>query len=843
MTGDGKKRKARRPLHKNNKNKKAKVVDPDEFVPPARGPRRAVTAADLMWKPVDMPDMFNDADGFMGLEVIENVEIVREGKGVKFVTSDLIEPDGTEFEGFDDEKPADTEMDTAADADTDATKTTTDEKPVAKKNELKPKKEKKKPTEAKEAKPAETKKAKTAEKKKEEIKTGAAAEEDKAEPEAVAAKTDKAAEADKTAKPKETKVKEAKKKGKKAATEEEELSKGGGFSVLADEAEDVVEDGADVSEWVPLNLPPQLLSCLSKLKFTKPTTIQAQTIPEIMAGHDVIGKASTGSGKTLAFSIPIVQRWLSMNNSADAVKKEKKAPLALIMSPTRELAHQIATHIKNLCAALPTAPYVCSITGGLSTQKQQRQLELADIVVGTPGRLWEVLSSSSDLLKGFRAIQFLVIDEADRLLADGHFKEAEEILLALDHKETNEEYDDDEEDEEDDESKRKPRQTLVFSATFNKGLQQKLSGKGRYDLADASESMEHLLKRLNFREETPKFIDANPISQMARRLKEGLVQCGAMEKDLYLYGLLLLLPSKRTLVFTNSISSVRRLTPMLQNLDLPAIALHSEMIQKQRLRSVEQFTAAKHARGSVLIATDVAARGLDIPGIDAVVHYHVPHSADFYVHRSGRTARANRTGISVLLCAPKEVVPTRRLVAKIHANAAAKAGDSMVDNKSTAFFIRTLDIDRRIVGRLRERLDLAKKLADSTMAKGRARKDDEWLREMADSLGIDFEEAAERMAEGERQQGTGGDRSKQKAKGKKAEDEDVDPESEQPGMTKNEMRAVRFQLKQLLAKPINTGVSERYLAGGGINMNELLRKGPGDFLGKVPSLGFDDDEE
>ena len=342
-------------------------------------------------------------------------------------------------------------------------------------------------------------------------------------------KTQKAKDAKKT-KDGDDEGKKGKKKGKKAASEEEELSKGGGFSVLADGAENMEED-ADVAEWVPLNLPPQLLSCLSKLKFTKPTAIQAQTIPEIMAGHDVIGKASTGSGKTLAFSIPIVQRWLSLNGSADAVKKEKKAPLALIMSPTRELAHQIATHIKNLCAALPTAPYVCSITGGLSAQKQQRQLELADIVVGTPGRLWEVLSSSPALLKGFRAIQFLVVDEADRLLDDGHFKEAEEILLALDHKETNEEYgEEDEEDDDDDESKRKPRQTLVFSATFNKGLQQKLSGKGRYDLADATESMEHLLKRLNFREETPKFIDANPVSQMARRLKEGLVQCGAMEK-------------------------------------------------------------------------------------------------------------------------------------------------------------------------------------------------------------------------------------------------------------------------------------------------------------------------
>lgn len=273
-----------------------------------------------------------------------------------------------------------------------------------------------------------------------------------------------------------------------------------------------------MSSWISLDLSPQLVSSLARLKFAKPTAIQSATIPKILAGHDVIGKASTGSGKTLAFSIPVVEAWLLKQEEGP---EEDKSPMGLIMSPTRELAHQIANHIKELCAGLPTAPYICSVTGGLSVHKQQRQLEKADIVVGTPGRLWEVLSASKTLLSSFRKVSFLVVDEADRLLTEGHFKEAEEILKAIDRIEV---------DEDDDEPELFPRQTLVFSATFNKGLQQKLAGKGNFNLMSDAQSMEYLLKKLNFREEKPKFVDVNPVSQMAQGLKEGLVECGAMEK-------------------------------------------------------------------------------------------------------------------------------------------------------------------------------------------------------------------------------------------------------------------------------------------------------------------------
>lgn len=294
------------------------------------------------------------------------------------------------------------------------------------------------------------------------------------------------------------------------------------FSALGD-APQPAEEELDMSAWVALDVSPDMVSALARLKFSKPSAIQAAAIPEILAGHDVIGKASTGSGKTLAFGIPMVERWLERNaDQAQESASNSKVPLALIISPTRELAHQIMNHIKELCAGLQAQPYVCAVTGGLSVHKQQRQLAKADIVVGTPGRLWEVLSSSTSLMTSFRQIQYLAIDEADRLLSDGHFKEAEEILKALDRRTV------DEGDEE--EEKLSPRQTLVFSATFNKGLQQKLAGKGKYSLLSQGESMEYLLKRLNFREEKPKFIDVNPVSQMAEGLKEGMVECAALEK-------------------------------------------------------------------------------------------------------------------------------------------------------------------------------------------------------------------------------------------------------------------------------------------------------------------------
>lgn len=592
----------------------------------------------------------------------------------------------------------------------------------------------------------------------------------------------------------------------------------------------------DVSQWEPLNLSPQLLSAIARMKFMTPTVIQQRSIPEIMEGHDVIGKASTGSGKTLAFGIPIVENWLSRQTSAS--EGDERSPIALILAPTRELAHQISDHLQKLCAGLKSSPYICSVTGGLSLQKQQRQLEKADIIVGTPGRMWEIMSANTKTLQSLRNIQFLVVDEADRLLKDGHFKEAQEIFKALDREETHErtEEESSEEDEADEtEDAPQGRQTLVFSATFHKGLQQKLAGKGRSNLMGEGESLEYLLQKLNFREERPKFIDTNPVSQMAENLKEGIILCGDLEKDLYLYSVLLLQPTRRSLVFTNSIGSVRRLVPLLQNLGLPAFALHSDMIQKARLRSIERFKASgseapteanrntSKAKG-ILIATDVAARGLDIPGIDLVVHYHVPRSADDYVHRSGRTARAHSSGVSILLCGPKEAVPTQRLVAKVHAAAEAKGGQDLTKKSKKSDIVHTIDIDRRIVARLRERVVLAKQLTDASQAKERGSKDDNWMKAAAEELGVEYD--SEELDKAGTWSGRGSGR---KIKEKEAR-----------GVTKAEMGVMRAKLRDLLAKRVNTGVSEKYLGSGGIDVDELLRSGPqGDFLGKVDGLGLE----
>ena len=579
-----------------------------------------------------------------------------------------------------------------------------------------------------------------------------------------------------------------------------------------------------MSEWVSLGLSTRIISAIAGLKFSKPTAIQAKAIPEILGGDDVVGKASTGSGKTLAFGIPIVEQWLT--KSEQKKSGGKHAPIALILSPTRELAHQITNHIKDLCAKLPVSPYLCSVTGGLAVQKQQRQLAKADIVIGTPGRLWEVLSTDTALMNSFREISYLVVDEADRLLTEGHFKEAEEIFKALDRVVSNEEDEESSQDEEDEDEGAKPnqksrkkRQTLVFSATFNKGLQQKLAGKARYDLLDEKQSMEHLLKKLNFRGR-PTFIDVNPTSRMADKLKEGLIECGAMEKDLYLYSVLLMQSKMRALVFTNSISAVRRLTPLLQNLNLPVLPLHSEMPQKARLRSIERFTEAKDGgkgSASILVATDVAARGLDIPGIDLVVHYHVPRAADSYVHRSGRTARAESSGVSILLCAPEEVLSTRRLIAKVHSRAGGRSKPT-----KDGYFIRTIDIDRKLVSRLRERVVLAKQIADSLSAKDRGKKDEDWMRNAAEELGVEYD--SDELEKAGRWAGKGSERKKK--------------EKEAMSLTKADINALRAELKHLLSKRVNVGVSEKYL--GRVDVNELLRGAGGEFLGSIEGLGLDD---
>lgn len=237
------------------------------------------------------------------------------------------------------------------------------------------------------------------------------------------------------------------------------------------------------------------------------------------------------------------------------------------------------------------------------------------------------------------------------------------------------------------------------------------------------------------------------------------------------------------------------------------------MAQKARLRSVERFAAAKPNTASILIATDVAARGLDIPGIEQVIHYHVPRTADMYVHRSGRTARAQSSGLSIILCAPEEVTPMRRLAAKVHHQQAVRK----------KYVIRTLDVDRRVAQRLKPRVELAKKITEAVLAKEKGSKDDDWVRKAAEELGVDYD------SEELDKSGSWGGRGSQRKK----------KQREAMQISKAELGAMRAQLRELLAKRVNTGVSERYITDGRVDVDELLKGAAGDFLGKVDALDVD----
>jgi ATP-dependent RNA helicase DDX24/MAK5 len=270
-------------------------------------------------------------------------------------------------------------------------------------------------------------------------------------------------------------------------------------------------------------------------------------------------------------------------------------------------------------------------------------------------------------------------------------------------------------------------------------------------------------------------------------------------------------PRTRTLVFFNSISAVRRVTPFLQNLELPAQSLHSNMAQKARLRAIEKFTSAE---SSILIATDVAARGLDIAGVQLIIHYHLPRTAEMYVHRSGRTARGESIGSSIILCSPEENAGVKRLVGQVHEHRGPAA---------SKYAMQVIDIDRRIVSRLKPRVTLAKKIADVGVAKEKGRSDDQFFRDAAEELGVEYDsEEMDKLGGGKH--GRGNERKQR--------------ERQDRAVSKPQLAAWKQELKQLLDQRVNVGVSERYLAQGVVNVNDLLKGGKGEFLGTAKGINL-----
>jgi len=442
---------------------------------------------------------------------------------------------------------------------------------------------------------------------------------------------------------------------------------------------DILLDVEEFSAWREFRLHPLLEKAIWALGFKEPTPIQKLCIPAAAhQGKDVIGAAETGSGKTLAFGLPILQRLLEeqekaarkeglTSNKEKTFQGEKSgSPLrALIVTPTRELALQVCDHLK--AASKFTIIKVVPIVGGMAPQKQERLLkQRPHIIVGTPGRLWELMAGGERHLVELQSLSFFVLDEADRMVEKGHFHELQSIIgmlpMVLDHSLKPVGSDGTQLPENasrNDKAKysyeRKRRQTFVFSATIalTAGFRKKLN-RGHYGsktgAMDGNDSFATLFEKSGLRENAV-IVDLTSSSIVAHKLEESAIECREEDKDAYLYYILKVHGCGRTIVFCTSIAALRRISAILRILKVTAWPLHAQMQQRARLKAMDRF---KENENCVLVATDVAARGLDIPGVRTVIHYQLPHSAEIYIHRSGRTARAATDGCSIALIAPSD---------------------------------------------------------------------------------------------------------------------------------------------------------------------------------------------
>ncbi|KRY70801.1 ATP-dependent RNA helicase DDX24 [Trichinella pseudospiralis] len=395
--------------------------------------------------------------------------------------------------------------------------------------------------------------------------------------------------------------------------------------------------GKKLKKWQALFVPEEILHALDDLQYFEPTPIQALCLPPAIRDRlDILGAAETGSGKTLAFGIPVIAGLLNENSDSQI------HPSALILTPTRELAIQIKDHLSSLMKY--TNLKLTTATGGLSIQKQQRLLKNdPDILIATPGRLWALISEDCEGLENLPKIKYLVIDEIDRMAEKQNFSEFSQLLEFLNG----------------DENAIRKRQTLVFSATlsFVHPMPNRLLSKANAKPLSAEEKIENLISFLSMREKR-KVIDLSSKHGLSSSLVESCLFCSTLEmKDTSLYYFLRHYPG-RTLIFANSVNCVRRLKNLLTLLKFKVYFLHADVNQKKRLSNLENFT---NNDDTILVATDVAARGLDIKNVQHVVHYQVPRTAETYIHRSGRTARLNQRGLSLMLVDKQDVNNFRRV--------------------------------------------------------------------------------------------------------------------------------------------------------------------------------------
>jgi len=341
-----------------------------------------------------------------------------------------------------------------------------------------------------------------------------------------------------------------------------------------------------------LGLTASLLQAIGQAGYATPTDIQSAAIPAILRGQDVLAKAPTGSGKTAAFVLPLLQR-LAQSPRADA-----RAPRALILVPTRELASQVAGVVRAFARSMPEPIKLAVTVGGLSINPQMLALRgSVDIVVATPGRLLELHENNALHLA---AVQTVVLDEADRLLDLGFADELQRILRTLPAR----------------------RQNLLFSATFPESVRQ---------LADA------LLQ-------DPQRIEVDAGTEDAPLTIQRAIAVDAGRRTALLRQLLQGPDWTRVLVFVATRYATEHVARKLRRDAIQAAALHGDLSQGARTEALESF---RNGRIQVLVATDVAARGIDIVRLPVVVNFDLPRSADDYVHRIGRTGRAGAPGLAV----------------------------------------------------------------------------------------------------------------------------------------------------------------------------------------------------
>ncbi|CAG5129855.1 unnamed protein product [Candidula unifasciata] len=396
------------------------------------------------------------------------------------------------------------------------------------------------------------------------------------------------------------------------------------------------QNDADMSQWKNLYVPDVLLPALKDEGFDVPTPIQNLVLPSAIRDmRDILAAAETGSGKTLAFGIPIFARILRSRLAAAKTKSpteeddlDTQPPMALILEPTRELAVQVKRHLTAL--GRYTDITFATVVGGMSIEKQRRVLgKRPHVIIATPGRLWQLVEEGNEHLCQIDKVLCLVVDEADRMIEKGHYVANN-------------------------------RQTFVMSATLTMDVTtpKRLTKKKKKKI---------LTERICIGQK-PKVIDLTPKDKVAQTLTELRVNCKADEKvtfqcdfilQSYFLCYFLCHHPGRTLVFANSKDCLRRLVALLTLLKCCPLPLHADMQQRQRLKNLDRF--AENSRG-LLVASDVAARGLDIANVDHVIHYQVPRTMENYIHRSGRTARASNLGLSVMLVSPEDARDYRKIV-------------------------------------------------------------------------------------------------------------------------------------------------------------------------------------